>query len=149
MTWIPLHCRCPNLVWEQQTRSPTFTGLAVPSNAELRADWMETLADPQTVFFVAERDGRAVGDALLYPAPEDLGTPADAICLATMGTVPDVRGTGVGLALTMRVLTWALAAGYPTVVTDWRVANLLASRFWPARGFRPTFHRLHRVLESG
>jgi hypothetical protein len=31
-------------------------------------------------------------------------------------------------------------------VTDWRVTNLLSSRFWAARGFRPTFVRLHRAV---
>ena len=31
------------------------------------------------------------------------------------------------------------------VVTDWRETNLLASRFWPARGFRPSYVRLHRA----
>jgi len=30
-------------------------------------------------------------------------------------------------------------------VTNWRVTNLLASRFWPARGFRPSYVRLHRA----
>ena len=30
--------------------------------------------------------------------------------------------------------------------TDWRVTNLLASRFWPRRGFRTTFLRLYRHI---
>jgi hypothetical protein len=29
------------------------------------------------------------------------------------------------------------------------VTNLLASRFWPARGFRPTFIRMMRVIHTG
>jgi hypothetical protein len=28
------------------------------------------------------------------------------------------------------------------------VTNLLASRFWPARGFRPAFERLVRTIEG-
>ena len=32
------------------------------------------------------------------------------------------------------------------MVTDWRATNLLSSRFWTARGFRPTFLRLHRLI---
>jgi len=32
------------------------------------------------------------------------------------------------------------------MVTDWRETNLLASRFWPRRGFRKTFLRLHRAI---
>jgi hypothetical protein len=36
--------------------------------------------------------------------------------------------------------------GIPTMVTDWRLSNLLASRFWPKRGFRPTFLRVYRSI---
>jgi hypothetical protein len=32
------------------------------------------------------------------------------------------------------------------MVTDWRVTNLLASRFWPRRGFRTSFVRLYRSI---
>ncbi len=41
---------------------------------------------------------------------------------------------------------WAGAHGYEAMVTDRRVTKLLSSRFWPARGFRPTFPRLHRLI---
>ena len=44
------------------------------------------------------------------------------------------------------MITWAHEHGYPTMTTDWRMTNMLASRFWPKRGFRPTFVRLHRNL---
>ena len=36
--------------------------------------------------------------------------------------------------------------GIPTMITDWRMTNLLASRFWPRRGFRETFLRLYRSI---
>jgi hypothetical protein len=32
------------------------------------------------------------------------------------------------------------------MVTDWRVTNLLASRFWPRRGFRASVLRLYRSI---
>jgi hypothetical protein len=35
------------------------------------------------------------------------------------------------------------------VQTDWRVANLESSRFWPRRGFRETFYRLARRVQIG
>ncbi len=75
--------------------------------------------------------------------------PTDAVYLASTAIVPAVRGSGVGVALTEHVLNWARDAGYSSVVTNWRMTNLLASRFWPARGFRPVFHRLHRAVGIG
>lgn len=137
------------LIWEHQALSPCFTGLSPPPEEQLRSDWEETLEDSDVVYFVAERQGRVVGHSVAYPAESDLGTPADALYLGTTATVPEVRGMGVGLRLSERVLSWAGEAGYATVATDWRVANLLASRFWPARGFRPTFVRVYRRLGVG
>ncbi len=61
-------------------------------------------------------------------------------------TLPEVRGNGAGLALTQACFAWAHDRSYEAMVTDWRVTNLLSSRFWPRRGFRPTFLRLHRLL---
>ena len=59
-----------------------------------------------------------------------------AALLGWAATRPDVRGSGAGLALTQAAFAWARERGHETMVTDWRVTNLLASRFWPARGFR-------------
>jgi hypothetical protein len=50
------------------------------------------------------------------------------------------------VALSHGAFAWARAHGFEVMVTDWRVTNLLSSRFWPQRGFRPTFFRLHRTL---
>ena len=49
---------------------------------------------------------------------------------------------------------WTMArradqAGYGTMHTDWRVANLESSRFWPRRGFRETFYRVARRVNIG
>jgi hypothetical protein len=48
--------------------------------------------------------------------------------------------------LTEAAFEWARARGYPAMVTDWRVTNLLSSRFWPNRGFRTTFLRMYRAI---
>ena len=91
-------------------------------------------------------ESRVVGHILLYKRPHDLRVPADSIDLAAASTFPEAHGSGAGLALTEHVLHWAHEHGYPTMTTDWRMTNLLASRFWPKRGFRRTFLRLYRAL---
>jgi hypothetical protein len=53
------------------------------------------------------------------------------------------------VALVAHAFAWAAGHGYPVIRTDWRVTNLLASRFWPARGFRPVYLRLHRAVGIG
>jgi GNAT superfamily N-acetyltransferase len=75
-----------------------------------------------------------------------LARPDGACFLAFAATDPEARGLGTGVELTSAALAWAHRAGYSTMVTDWRVPNLLGSRFWPRRGFRTTFLRLYRSI---
>ena len=53
---------------------------------------------------------------------------------------------GVGLALTAHAFAWAYEQGFESMTVDWRMVNLLASRFWPNRGFRPQYLRLYRAV---
>jgi len=127
--------------------APSFSWQEPDDAADLAAEWADTWDQPDTYrHFVAERDGEIVGHILLYRRPADLRVPADSIDLAQASTRPEQRGSGVGVALTHHVLTWAHERGYPTMITDWRMTNLLASRFWPRRGFRTTFLRVYRSI---
>jgi GNAT superfamily N-acetyltransferase len=136
------------ILWLLQARSPSFSGLTVPSRDGFREEWSTLWEEDEfPAHFVAERDGRTVGHALLYSRPEgDLRVPAGSIDLAHAATLDDVRGTGVGLALTHHILQWAHDHGYTSMTTDWRAVNLLSSRFWPRRGFRPQYLRLYRSV---
>ncbi len=77
-------------------------GWRCPPPRSSASEWSDLWDDPETfVHFVAERDGRAVGHAVLYRRPEgDLRVPPGNIDLAHAATLAEVRGTGVGLALT-------------------------------------------------
>jgi GNAT superfamily N-acetyltransferase len=126
--------------------APSFSNMPRQTQEEIAAEWHEDGLDDKHELFVAERDGRIVGHSLLYRRPPDLRVPADGIDLAQASTEPEARGTGVGRALTAHVIRWAYENGYPVMTTDWRMTNLWASRFWPRRGFRPTFLRLYRAI---
>ena len=128
--------------------SPSFSRFEPDDEETIAAEWASDAWDETGTYrhFVAERGGRIVGHTLLYRRPHDLRVPIDSIDLAGASTEPTERGTGVGLALAHHVIDWAYEHGYPTMVTDWRMTNLLASRFWPRRGFRETFLRLYRSI---
>ena len=126
-------------------RPPSFSARQTISDDEYREWWVDSWGKPEFIHFVAERGGRLVGQLLLYRRPpEDLRVPANSIDLAHAVTLADERGSGVGVALTEHAFAWAHDAGYTAMTVDWREVNLLASRFWPRRGFRPTFLRLYR-----
>ncbi|WP_163512439.1 hypothetical protein [Fodinicola acaciae] len=49
--------------------------------------------------------------------------------------------------MTRAALADAVERGETGMATDWRTTNLLASRFWPAVGFRPHCLRLSRTVD--
>ena len=131
---------------EAMLPAPSFSSIELQTQEEIAAEWHEDGDSDEYELFVAERGDRIVGHILLYRRPPDLRLPRNSIDLSQASTYPDARGTGVGRALTAHVLRWAYENGYPVMTTDWRMTNLWASRFWPKRGFRPTFLRLYRSI---
>ena len=134
-----------------QALAPVFAGGREETEDEIRKDVLDDLASPDVGNLVAAIDGRVVGNFVVVPAElssvhSGVARPERAVLLAFAITAPEARGSGAGVALTHGCFAWASARGYPTMVTDWRVTNLLSSRFWPRRGFRPTFLRLYRSV---
>jgi GNAT superfamily N-acetyltransferase len=145
---LELVARLDRSLYEHQAGPPSFSGLAIPSDEELRAEWSDLWDDPELyTHFVAERAGRPLGHLVLYRRPTgDLRVPEGNIDLSHAATLPAARRSGVSLALTGHALTWAHEHGFRSMTTDWRSVNVLSSRHWPRRGFRPTYYRLYRAL---
>jgi GNAT superfamily N-acetyltransferase len=138
---LPLH----------QRSSPVFSDMALSTREESRQEWLETLATREEKILVALRGDRPVACWSVMPVVRsheyrDLLWPEQACFLGFASTLPQARGSGVGVGLTHAMLDWAREQGYEVMVTDWRATNLLSSRFWPRRGFRPTFLRLYRSI---
>jgi ribosomal protein S18 acetylase RimI-like enzyme len=130
---------------------PVFSRSRHHTPEEIREFIRTDLAATDVGDLVAEVDGRVVGTFVIRPVEASethsgLARPPGAALLAFAVTDPEVRGSGVGVALAGASFSWARERGYQTMVTDWRETNLLASRFWPKRGFERTFLRLHRQI---
>jgi GNAT superfamily N-acetyltransferase len=136
---------------EYQAGPPVFSRGPVPAPADVRAELETDLTDPGFGIFIAEIDGRPAGSAVGAPASvssahSGLARPDSAAILGYAATLPEFRGRGAGVALTEAVFDWARKGEYSTIIVDWRVTNLLSSRFWPRRGFRESFIRLYRSI---
>ncbi|GAA1601194.1 hypothetical protein GCM10009789_64310 [Kribbella sancticallisti] len=134
-----------------QALAPVFSAGEVPTLEEALADWEESIDDRDYATFVAERNGQVIGCSIgcsieKSSAHSRLAQPDNAGFLAYAAVLPEARGNGAGRALGDSVLNWAADIGYESVVTDWRVTNLLSSRAWPRLGFVQTFHRMHRMI---
>jgi ribosomal protein S18 acetylase RimI-like enzyme len=134
-----------------QELSPVFAPGAPWTSHDSREEFLADVDDPDVGLLVAEVDGQIVSLVVMVPVEKSsmhigLARPDRAAFLGFAATLPEARGSGAGLALTNAGLDWARERGYPAVVVDWRETNLLASRFWPRRGFRRTFLRLYRSI---
>jgi GNAT superfamily N-acetyltransferase len=135
------------ILYTHQGDSPSFSGFTMPPRDEVRKEFDEVWGDSSYIPFVASNGERLVGMLALYRRPEgDLRVPANNIDLAFAATRNDVRGGGTGRALTEFALDWAHENGFRSMTVDWRSVNLLSSRFWTNRGFRPQYLRLYRAI---
>ena len=136
---------------EHQARAPVFSTRPLPTREDSRKEWLETLAGDEEHVLIGYLDGRPVACWAFVPLERSgehtgLTRAEKAAFLGFASTLPEARGSGIGVALTDAGFAWAAEQGYEVMVTDWRETNLLASRFWPRRGFRRTFLRLYRSI---
>jgi len=131
--------------------SPVFSRLPIQSLEDVTAELAAEFDNPDYTTFVAEHEGRVIGDAIAcslevsrsYVGPN---RPRDTAFLGYAAVLPEARGRGAGRLLGEAVLEWARDEGYSRVMTDWRSTNLEADRAWRGLGFRPAFRRLHRLV---
>lgn len=138
------------VIWEAHRQSPVFAVVDDGDWEGLYPSHVELLNDPKVGYFIAEGDDGPLGHAVMDPVIETdhpMFTPEGSIYLEVAATVPEERGRGVMTALVDACMNWSASEGYEVCVTDWRATNLLSSRYWLRRGFRPVAYRLHRVID--
>ncbi|WP_084557255.1 GNAT family N-acetyltransferase [Hamadaea tsunoensis] len=148
---IPLLAQLDLELPHHQGRSPVFSAGSTPDLQEALDEWESDFDDPEYAVFVAEHEGAVIGSAIGCALSKSgshtaLARTENAGFLGFAAVLPAARGLGAGRALGETVCVWARDAGFTSVVTDWRVTNLLSSRAWPALGFEETFIRVHRVV---
>lgn len=132
-------------------RAPSYIPYIPELQAGLRSEAAAGLADPAKAYWLAYRNGRALG----FQEFERLGanratagaTSERDVHLYIAQTEPAARGTGIGSALLARGLAWAQAEGYTDCAAEWVQGNLLADFFWRRRGFQPYLIRLVRLID--
>ncbi|HYG60637.1 MAG TPA: GNAT family N-acetyltransferase [Symbiobacteriaceae bacterium] len=138
-----------HLIAHHQVLAPCWAPNFPETDAGRLEGWAEALADETCAVWAAfDDEGKAGGFAMISPAEPGLMVPERCMALDVAATRPDLRGLGLGKALTRVVLDQAHRDGFTHMITDWRSTNLLSSRFWPAQGFRPVEYRLARRIDE-
>ncbi|MDX1416407.1 MAG: GNAT family N-acetyltransferase [Candidatus Promineifilaceae bacterium] len=140
-----------DVIWRVQVRAPVW-GVMIPEAAgETAAAWADMVQDDEALVWIAFRQDEAVGVQAFWPADLDdrqLYIPEGCVHLSVAGTKPETRGEGIGSVMTRFTLAEVRQMGFQYCEADWRSTNLLASRFWPRRGFRPAVYRLSRRVDE-
>jgi GNAT superfamily N-acetyltransferase len=140
-----------DVIWRTQIEAPVWGAMMPEEVSEVEDGWAGLVDDEDVIAWLAMRDEQPVGVQIYWPAEATDGNMLIAekcIHLGVAGTRPSARCQGIGVALTAHGLAQAAAAGYRFCETDWRSTNLLSSRFWPRRGFRPAVYRLARRVDT-
>jgi len=140
-----------DIIWRKQIEAPAWA-VMMPDDVAGRADaWAELATDNEVTAWLAMRGEEPLAVQIYWPSePDDdnVMVPGDCVYLSVAGTRPEARGQGFGTWLSDHILAEAHSAGFRYCETDWRSTNLLSSRFWPKRGYRPVFYRLVRRVDQ-
>jgi ribosomal protein S18 acetylase RimI-like enzyme len=138
--WIP----------QRLAGAPVWGAMLPERLGDRRQQYAAIVDDDTATVWLAEEDGRLVGIAVYFseePVADDLQIGEDCATFAVGATRPGERGRGIATALTHHGLADLRAHGFRTCLTDWRVANLEASRLWPRFGFETAVYRLVRRVD--
>jgi GNAT superfamily N-acetyltransferase len=140
-----------DVIWREQVKTPVWGAMMPESVSEVEKGWAGLATDADCTTWLAMEGDAPVGVQVYWPAEagnDALHVDDDCLHLGVAGTRVAQRGRGIGTWMTQTGLAWAAANGYRCCETDWRSTNLMSSRFWPRRGFRPAVYRLVRQVDA-
>jgi ribosomal protein S18 acetylase RimI-like enzyme len=115
-----------------------------------RATYERWLSADEAVLLLAERDGRAVGYAMVRvgEGPTTWALGERSVTIETLSVLPDERGGGVGHALMNAVEEYAREVGAELLDVGVAHTNDRARRFYEREGFGPFYLEMVRDLRS-
>ncbi len=110
--------------------------------------WRELLDDEEVHHYVVESHGQGVAQCVTYPLEPRRGSFDHTLHLSAVAVRPDHEHRGVARALVGAALLDARRAGFLYAEANWSVTNQRAGLFWTRYGFRRTYVRLCRLVET-
>lgn len=135
------------IIAEYQATSPCFASAPDAYLKALDKGFGELPDDEEAEITLAIRGDVAVAIEIFFEEKPHLLSPRNSVELSVGAVKGECRGGGIGRQLTEYSFADQKAKGREYIVTDWRCANLLSSRFWPKTGFEPVAHRLVRRID--
>jgi GNAT superfamily N-acetyltransferase len=117
---------------------------------DTRADYVEWLAQPGNVQWLAYRDDIPIAELRREPTnytASAMAADPGTTFITSAYTTPSARNAGVASALLAKLLEDARACGCERCATDFESANLSGARFW-MRDFQPITYSVLRYVDE-
>jgi len=129
--------------------APAFMPFITHRERQRTQQW---LSDSNNAMWLAYHDDEPVGFMGLQPSdPHGAVMPVSDKTIVAFNrtfTREDLRLRGFGTALLDYSLDWARSAGYERCSVDYESTNIIGSRFWESKGFRPVCYSLVRHVDE-
>lgn len=140
-----------NLILSYQAASPTYAAGLPEKVDRIRNGYGELPEDEEAIVLLAYNDSKLLGFQCANIGEDEslnMMIPEKALEISIAGTIEESRGTGVGDILTKLMINRGIEHGFENAITDWRIANLRSSNFWPKEGFQPFAYRMFRAIDA-
>lgn len=140
-----------NLIISYQAKSPTFAAGLPEDVSDIKKGYAGLGSDEDATVLLAYDKQKILGFQCGFNEEDDdlsMMVPKNSYEIAVGATVGDSQGLGIGTLLVKMLINKAIDAGVENIYTDWRIANLKSSLFWPNRGFKDVAYRMVRHIDG-
>ncbi len=133
-----------------QAAAPSWNPITKETLEDVKSGYASLASDAEAIVFLGEEKGIPAGFHVYYEveASDTMYTPEKCVELAAASTNPELRGRGIGKALTDFSVNELEEMGYRYCLADWHTPNHLSSYFWPKIGYQPFMVRMLRTVDN-
>jgi len=140
--------RLSRIIQYYQNSAPMFELVLSDVEADIKSGYESTVEDNELTVLLAEKDGEELGFQIYDAVSPGLMSPDNSTELNVAGVYTSRMSNGVGKKLINEGCVLMRERGIRYMITDWRIANLASSAFWPKCGFKPIAYRMVRYIDK-
>ncbi len=137
-----------NVILSALNATPTYLAVVPETIDQINKGFKRLPNDSDSITFLAEEDNKAVGFQVFEAVDSNLMIPDNSIELSIAGTLYSHSSKGIGKFFMNHTCEYMRNKGHDYVVSDWKMSNLSASRFWSKCGFTPIAYRMCRLINK-
>ncbi|HAX03183.1 MAG: hypothetical protein A2Y45_07100 [Tenericutes bacterium GWC2_34_14] len=137
-----------DIIFSYQNQSPVYVPAYPEMVKKIREGYRNIVFDKEVTILIAEIDSKPAGFHLYESLQPTWHIPKDTCELTVAATYKHMMGQGIGRSLMIEGYLLMKTKDYRFIHTDWRIANLASSTFWPTCGFVPYMKRMVRIIDQ-